>query len=131
MFLDANVLFSAAYRHQSGLCKLWELPDVVLLTSEYAVEEARRNLSGGQQKERLNLLLGDVEVVQARSIDNPLRGDIELREKDWPILSGAVTARASHLITGDVRDFGRYFGSKIFGILVLRPVDFLRFRAPQ
>ena len=44
-FLDANVLFSAAYRSDAGLRKLWRLPGVRIVSSAYAVEEARRNLS--------------------------------------------------------------------------------------
>ena len=45
LFLDANVLFSAAYRPNAGLLRLWRLPDVVLCTGRYALEEARTNLT--------------------------------------------------------------------------------------
>ena len=38
VFLDANVLFSAAYRQDSSLLRLWELKDVELVTSAYAFE---------------------------------------------------------------------------------------------
>jgi hypothetical protein len=41
IFLDANVLFSAAYLENSGLGRLWQLEGVELLSSAYAVEEAR------------------------------------------------------------------------------------------
>jgi predicted nucleic acid-binding protein len=44
VFLDANVLFSAAYRSDSGLLKLWKLKRTKLITSTYALEEARTNL---------------------------------------------------------------------------------------
>lgn len=44
LFLDANILFSAAYRPDAGLRRLWEVPNVELVTSAYAGEEARRNL---------------------------------------------------------------------------------------
>jgi hypothetical protein len=30
LFLDANILFSAAYRPDAGLIKLWKLPDATL-----------------------------------------------------------------------------------------------------
>jgi hypothetical protein len=33
LFLDANVLFSAAYRADSGLLRLWDLPDTELVLS--------------------------------------------------------------------------------------------------
>lgn len=44
VFLDANVLFSAAYKPTSRLRTLWTLPEVTLLSSSYAVAEAEVNL---------------------------------------------------------------------------------------
>ncbi len=93
--------------------------------SDYAIEETRRNLSEPSQLELLSELLRSVESYPAASLDPALRADIELREKDWPILGGAVSARATHLITGDLRDFGPYFGTKLLGVMILRPADYL------
>ena len=129
LFLDANVLFSAAYREDAGVVRLWRLSDVVLVTSEYAIEEARRNLPDLAQTQRLERLLADVERTPATSLDPSARQGVELREKDWPILGGAIVAGATHLITGDVRDFGGYFGQELFGITVLPPADYLRLRS--
>ncbi|HKJ91632.1 MAG TPA: PIN domain-containing protein [Longimicrobiales bacterium] len=126
LFLDANVLFSAAYRADAGVARLWELPDAELVTSDYAVEEARRNLHEPHQLTRLDTLLGGVRVVAARHPDAGLRRGIELADKDWPILGGAVSAGATHLITGDVRDFGRYFGETVLGVVILPPAVYLR-----
>jgi uncharacterized protein len=122
LFLDANILFSAAYRADAGL---WKLTDHVLLTSEYAVEEARRNLDRPDQLDRLEELLKTVDRVPAVTLPPELRGNVELREKDWPILGGAVAAGATHLITGDKRDFGPYFGTDVLGVLILPPGDYL------
>jgi len=129
LFLGANVLFSAAYREGAGVARLWHLSQVVLLTSAYAVEEARRNLAEAQQRERLTTLLASVEIAPAMTLDTPLRADIVLPEKDWPILGGAVNSKATHLITGDLRDFGTYFGKQVFGILILPPAEYLRSRS--
>ena len=129
LFLDANVLFSAAYREGAGVTRLWNLP-VALLTSEYAVEEARRNLAEAEQQERLARLLEGLEVVRAGSPDPAMRGSVELREKDWPIVGGALAARATHLITGDLRDFGLHFGKRVMGVLVLTPANYLASRQP-
>ena len=129
LFLDANVLFSAAYRADAGVARLWELPGVVLLTSSYAVEEARRNLLDEDQRELLaRLLLQEVVVGEATMLPPERRGAIELPEKDWPVLGGAAAAGASHLITGDVRHFGRYFGERLLGVLVLTPAEYLKGR---
>ena len=125
LFLDANILFSAAYRSDAGVQRLWTAPNSELVTSDYAIEEATRNLADADRRERLDGLLESVEIVPARVLDPDLRGDVQLRDKDWPILSGAVAAGATHLITGDVRDFGSYFGQKVLGILILPPSKYL------
>jgi hypothetical protein len=49
LFLDANVLFAAAWRPKAALARLWELGDAELLSSDYAIEEARRNLGTSAQ----------------------------------------------------------------------------------
>jgi predicted nucleic acid-binding protein len=125
LFLDANVLFSAAYRADAGVQRLWALPNATLVTSEYAVSEARRNLAAPEQLSRLDGLLESIEVGPARTLDPTLRRGIELREKDWPILGGAVAARATHLITGDLRDFGPFFGHVVLGVLIVTPARYL------
>jgi hypothetical protein len=62
LFLVANVLFSAAYRSDTGLLKLWKLGEVVLCSSRYALEEARINLNNEVQRTRLVRLAGRVQL---------------------------------------------------------------------
>jgi len=127
VFLDANVLFSAAWREESGLLRLWDLPDVKLLTSTYALEEARINLRTPTQRLRLARLVERVETISAvHSLRLP--AGVILPAKDQPILSGAIQANASHLITGDKEHFGRFFGRKALGVTVLPPGEYLRRR---
>ena len=126
LFLDANVLFSAAYRSDAGVARLWNVPDTALVTSAYAVEEARRNLPREKQRRRLEELLKSVEVGEAMMVPPGLRRKVELPEKDWPILGGAAASGATHLITGDVAHFGCYFGERPLGVLVLKPAEFLK-----
>jgi uncharacterized protein len=126
LFLDANILFSASYREDAGVAVLWSLENVGLFSSPYAIEEAKRNLAEPPQHKRLDRLLKTLHVVQAATTDNAIRREVDLPEKDWPILSGAIAAKATHLITGDLKHFGRYFGKQIHGILVLPPADYLR-----
>ena len=125
LFLDANILFSAAYREHSGLLRLWEMRSVKLISSMYAVEEARRNLSLTVQKERLDKLLVHLENILTFHKDIELPENITIREKDKPILLSAIAAGADFLITGDVRDFGKFYGKKISGVTVLPPSDYL------
>lgn len=44
LFLDANVLVSAAWRDDSRLLTFWELDDAELLVSPYVIGEAERKL---------------------------------------------------------------------------------------
>lgn len=129
LFLDANVLFSAAYRADAGARRLWEIKKVKLLTSSFAVEEARRNLLEPDQKVRFQALLRKVEVGEALMLPPERRGQIELPEKDWPILGGAEASGATHLITGDLKHFGPYFGPQVLGVWIARPADYLRDQA--
>ena len=46
LFLDANVLFSAPYRIDAGLVRLWKLKDATLCSSRHALEEAKGQPSG-------------------------------------------------------------------------------------
>lgn len=125
LFLDANVLFSAAYRKDAGLKTLWHVENALLLTSEYALEEARRNLSDEEQRERLTELTEAVKRVPEADPDLPHPDGIALPDKDWPILLAAIAHRATHLITGDVQDFGPHFGKSIQGVQILRPASYL------
>lgn len=131
LFIDANVLFSAAYRAAAGVARLWQLDDVELLSSDYAIEEARRNLSSPKQRSRLNELVAALELVSAVTLDEAFFEALELRPKDWPILGGAMAGKATHLITGDRHDFGPFFGHEVGGVIVLPPGDYLRQRKPQ
>lgn len=123
LFLDANVLFSAAYRARAPLRRLWALRGVELVSSHYAVAETERHLDDAQRG-RLAELLTRVRVV-ADAPAHSLPPGVELRAKDSPILAAAMAAGATHLITGDRRDFGPHFGRRLGGVLILPPRDYL------
>lgn len=124
LFLDANILFSAAYRANAGLLELWKLRDVVLCSSYYALEEARVNLTEFVQLERLHRLADDLELFEAP--DGELPRGVSLPQKDVPIMLAAIHARATYLLTGDIRHFGPYFDKKICGIIIMLPGEYIR-----
>jgi predicted nucleic acid-binding protein len=126
IFLDANVLFSAAYRADSGLLAFWKLRDVALFSSRYAIEEAKINLEEAAQRRMLAQLTPALQVFDARERELPT--GIALPEKDAPILLAAIEAQATHLITGDLRHFGAYFGKSLEGVLILTPAEYLKRR---
>jgi predicted nucleic acid-binding protein len=126
LFLDANVLFAAAYRRDARVRELWALKGVKLVTSRYALEEARRNLETREQRQRLEELVQALEVLTGSTAERGLA--VELSEKDRPILLGAIGSQASHLVTGDFTHFGRYFGKRVEGVLIVTPSEYLRGR---
>ncbi|HUA33387.1 MAG TPA: PIN domain-containing protein [Candidatus Binataceae bacterium] len=126
VFLDANVLYSAAYRPDSRLLSLWKLPRVVLLTSRYALAEARRNLSMDRP--------GAVPVPESlmRSTELAPVAEVELPDsltlddfKDRPILASAIAAHVEFLLTGDRCHFGHLYGKTIMGVKTLTSAEFL------
>ena len=123
LFLDANVLYSAAVRPRAKLAQFWELSDVQLLTSTYAVKETKRQAAfqDADALARLDALLGSVEVVEF-GVELVTEWDrVALRAKDVPILEAAIYAKSTHLITGDKRDFGPLAGQVIEGVQIVYP----------
>ncbi|QDV39518.1 hypothetical protein ElP_75190 (plasmid) [Tautonia plasticadhaerens] len=122
MFLDANVLFAAAWRPDAALRRLWGLEEIELLSSGYAADEARRNLEEPAQRGRLTRLLRRVRLVEAEHFTLP-RG-VRLPEKDVPVLLAAIDGGATHLLTGDREHFGAYYGQRVAGVLILPPAEY-------
>ncbi len=65
LFLDANVLFSAAYKIDARLLLLWKLRNATLCSSRYALQEARINLASEDQWTRLTELSGSLQLFEA------------------------------------------------------------------
>lgn len=127
VFLDANVLFSAAWLEGSGLARLWRLPGATLVSSRLAVAEAERNLDSDQQRSRLRSLVAKMTLVDAPA-EAALPAGVELVAKDAPILLAAIEAGASHLLTGDQRHFAHLYGKSVSGVKILMPATYLQSR---
>ena len=114
VFLDANILFTAAYSPDGLSVLLVEVGAagrVTLLTSPLAIVEAERNLEA-KRPAALPTLRGSPTAV--RVVREPASADVErltppeLSSKDRPLLAAAIVAHATHFVTGDVADFGRW-----------------------
>jgi predicted nucleic acid-binding protein len=120
IFLDANILFSAA-RPGSRMRAFLEVlsQEADLLTNAYAVEETRRNLElkSPNGLKSLERLVRRCEMVSQLAADL----EVELPLKDRPILGGAIAGHATHLPTGDERDFGRFWGKAVRGVKIVSP----------
>jgi len=118
IFLDANVLFSAS-KATSNIGRLIQIlrQRGIVVTSDFALEEARRNilLKRPEWSKELDTLIEQVEIVP--SVQFPL--PVELVEKDQPILCTAIRAGCQYLVTGDNQDFGHLYDQTIEGVMVV------------
>jgi len=132
IFLDANILFTAAHNPDGKAALVIELGRAGiwrLATSPYAAEEARRNIARKFPAcfERLVTLLDEIGLVA----DTPaIPGPAGLPQKDVPIFRAALGCRADVLLTGDVRDFGFLMNApeKAGGLLIQTVAEFLASR---
>ena len=129
LFLDANVLFTAAHNPAGKSMLTIELGKQGhwgLATSIYAREEARRNLERKfpQSLAVLDSLLADIQLVEHHPA---FPFPASLAKKDQPIFQAALASDATHLLTGDLKDFGVFMNrpEETFGILVQTVGEFL------
>jgi len=135
IFLDANILFTAAHNPTGKAALILELGGQIsnlspgswqILTSTLAVEEARRNLGikFPDSLARLESILNEAKVVSSVS---GTACPIDLPEKDRPIFLTAVKCGATHLLTGDIRHFGPYLNapSRTAGVAIMTVAEFL------
>lgn len=125
LFLDANVLVSAALKPGSGIAGLWRLPNVRLLASPYVVAEARRNVPADDAA-HLEALIAALAVLPAEPADFEIPDDPGLPPKDRPVLLAAIIAKADFLLTGDLTHFGGCLGTSIAGVRIALPGEYLR-----
>ncbi len=142
VFLDANVLFSAALGGEIFRL-IWMLAEqgkFQLLTSPFCWLEAEFNIERKRPKATPHLLqlMRWVRLVpEHQEVDylaqEPLRQLVSsLPEKDRPVLVAALKAQAQVLLTGDLRHFGSLMGRTDLPLLVLSPRDFIvRIRPPE
>lgn len=123
LFLDANVLISAAWKDDGKVARIWRIPEIELVTSDYVITECKRNLSLQKQQNRLSQFLLAVRVLDFKGtpiLENPP----SLPVRDQPVLAAAVLSRADFLVTGDRRHFGVWYGATVLGIRVEPPGRF-------
>ena len=133
LFLDANILFLAGYSATSPVHDLLALAAAghcELLSSEYAFEEARRNLAmktaegSVEQFDAVTAVI--LHVQEASGVSLEQAQSVNLSDAaDVPILASALQCGADALVTGDKRAFGIFFGQRIGSLRVLRLRDAL------
>jgi predicted nucleic acid-binding protein len=129
VFLDANILFSAA-RSDGAVRQLLRITMTAgheCWVDPYVVAEARRNLE---------VKAPDSDIVLDRMLSKcltgaflPMDSDMNtvlgtLPVDDRPVLAAAIRLRCDVLITGDKRHFGMLYGRRIRGVTVHSPASF-------
>ena len=132
VFLDANILFTAAYSPDglsAFLIELGAAGRLTLLTSPLAVVEAERNLETKRPAALPALRRG---LAAVRIVGEPGPANVEqltpseLSAKDRPLLAAAIVAHATHFVTGDVADFGRFMDRRArLPLRIMTPRQFL------
>ena len=128
VFLDANILFSAAKSDGAVRALLYLLVERghECVADAYVVAEARRNLEakGPDALAVLDDLLPRLKLAA----DLPRAGrtdrDAEtewLPEKDRPVLSAAIRLGCDALVTGDRTHFGAGYGRAFGGVTIHSP----------
>jgi putative PIN family toxin of toxin-antitoxin system len=112
VFLDANVLFSAAYSATGASREILRRAlrhEIDIVVSRYVLKETRRNLEHKAPqavdafKELISLLSVEMEADPSPSKLQAAASYINL--KDAPIIAAAVNAEADYLVTLDRRHF--------------------------
>jgi predicted nucleic acid-binding protein len=132
LFLDANVLVSAAWKEGSEIAQIWKMEGVRLITSNFVMGEVQRNLHQPSQIERLRGLMRSVQILSFEKLLE-IPEAIALPEKDRPVLAAAVQAQADQLVSGDKKHFGAWYGMTIRGVRITAPTELLallRLRLP-
>ena len=133
MFVDANVLFSAA--RSSGairtLLQMLQSTGHALVADAYVVAEARRNLEAKAGADALAYLEGLFAQMEVRQVSYAEVAHEEslvgwLPEKDRPVLLAAMAMQCDVLLTGDRTHFGAGYGKTFAGVMVYAPAQLAR-----
>jgi len=125
IFLDANILFSAA-RADGAVRQLLALTEAAgheLWADAYVFEEARRNLAAKTPSGLavLNAMASRIKIGGMSTGRLLLPDSANLPEKDQPVLAAAIHHHCDILVTGDRTHFGQFYGKTIQGVTVLSP----------
>ena len=127
VFLDANVLFTAAHNPKGKAAWLHTISgDWIFVTSNYAVEEAVRNIQK-KYPACLESLENYISNLEIHSSGDGSTCPISLPDKDKPIFESAMQAHSTHLLTGDIKDFGRFMNrsKETEGIIIQTVAEFI------
>ena len=130
IFLDANILFSAAKSAGAvrELLRRAQAAGETLCADAYVVAEARRNLAvkAPDALPAFEALLARIELAGFAAAALPPKAAALLPEKDRPVLAAAIRLRCDALVTGDRTHFGALYGQRVEGVAIHSPLSLAR-----
>ena len=130
IFLDANILFSAAKSEGAMRTFILQLRTAghTLVVNGYFVGEARRNLEAKfpHTLQDYESLLIETESVEKVCAALPEKIAPKLPQKDRPVLAAAIHCRCEILMTGDKTHFGSFYEQNIEGVAIHSPASLAR-----
>lgn len=128
IFLDANVLFSAAKSAGAIRQLLHDLhaDGLVLVADEYVATEARRNIDAKATSDAAQYLQALLTQIEVNPVQYPAMAQaavLWLPEKDRPVLMAAMALRCDALVTGDRTHFGPGYGKTFSGVTIYSPTQ--------
>jgi uncharacterized protein len=132
IFLDANILFSAA-KSDGAIRRLLALvmgAGHECWVDGFVVEEARRNLmvKAPASLGELNALLARVHLASFQGDDDSIESQLPLPEKDRPVLAAAIRHGCEALVTGDKSHFGSLYGKTIHDVAIHSPRSLAKYK---
>lgn len=124
IFLDANILFSAAKSDGPIHALVARLLDAghECWVDGYVIDEARRNIraKAPPRVQSLDTLLSSVRLAASfpATLGVPIKG---LPEKDRPVVAAAAALSCDILVTGDRTHFGKFYGHLVHGVRIHSP----------
>ena len=130
VFLDSNVIFSAAYsvKEKSRSYLFFELQTLNIIKiyiSNLVKFESIHNIKikKPEKLDFLNELLSKADIIE--DVDVYYEFAKNLPENDRIILSSAIYHDIDFFITGNTKDFLTFYNKKLKNTLILTPKDFL------
>ena len=125
IFLDANILFSAA-KTDGAIRRLLALIAEAgheCHADTYVVEEAHRNLAlkAPDSLPVLDRIITRIHVAQVKPGVAEAEAVRSLPEKDRPVLAAAIQLGCQALVTGDRTHFGALYGKTLGAVKIHSP----------
>jgi predicted nucleic acid-binding protein len=123
LFLDANILFEAAYDPKGTPARLIPRAKALgwrVVTAASVAAEARKAIDRQRSTARAGLeaILAGLELVEPEAAHHNAANQVGLVRHDRHVLAGALAAQADVLLTHD-RDFADFRSRNLHGLRVL------------